>query len=448
MRIQALDPKAAKVRPLNFALALASPNVRAFLRVIREGESSQDDELAYRLRYHPRLRGVTFEGFEKHPEIFELIPDGSGRKSSAAGAYQITATTWRGLVRLYGFRDFGPYSQDCAAVALIFEKGALDDIIDGRLEQTIAKCGPVWASLPGSSLRDGGGKISLARAREVFLRYGGAFARAAEPPPALPAPLPQPVPMPQPIPLPESKETPKMGPLAFLLPLVQSLLEIFTPIAKARLSKALAKVAGDDTVATQMAEQIIGIAQQATGLADPVEAVAAVKADARKALEVQALAVPPAEPPSLGEPPAPKPGAIAAKVESGVVDYLDRIGPVIDRLHEISRDEWEASERSMDLASVRAATDPTGGQDKVLTFAILALAAAVLVTLGGALALLIYFNKPYGEVLALFAAGVGTVWAKFGTRYDHRYGSSRSSAAKDVVIEELAAARNQSRGYQ
>ena len=86
--------------------ALELPNVQAFLRVIRQGESSQADD-AYRLRYHPTRR-TYFDDLSTHPRIFEVTPD--GRRSSAAGAYQITATTWSDIAPQLGLVDFSPCS--------------------------------------------------------------------------------------------------------------------------------------------------------------------------------------------------------------------------------------------------------------------------------------------------------------------------------------------------
>lgn len=41
-------------------------------------------------------------------------------------------------------------------------------------------------------------------------------------------------------------------------------------------------------------------------------------------------------------------------------------------------------------------------------------------------------------LIVFFTTIGGGVAAKFGTRYDHRYGSSRGNSVKDVVIGELA----------
>jgi muramidase (phage lysozyme) len=125
--------------------ALQHPNVRAFLRAIRLGEGTSDDD-GYRRIVGD---GGLFGSFDDHPRKPVWIPRYKVW-SSAAGAYQIIRRTWDGLVSQYRFTDFSPESQDEAAVALIIEKGALDDAIAGNIAEAVRKCAPVWASLPGS----------------------------------------------------------------------------------------------------------------------------------------------------------------------------------------------------------------------------------------------------------------------------------------------------------
>ena len=148
--------------------ALQDNNVQAFLRVIRAGESSQD-ESAYTILYG----GSHFQGFADHPRILNVA---KGIPSTAAGAYQFLAKTWDSLVKQYHFPDFSPISQDCAAVALIAERGALQPIKEGRLDEAIQRCSRVWASLPGSQY--GQPTLSKARAREVYEAHGGRVAGA------------------------------------------------------------------------------------------------------------------------------------------------------------------------------------------------------------------------------------------------------------------------------
>ena len=58
--------------PLKVRAAVAHYNVEAFLRTIREGESSQMPE-AYCMRYHPQ-RITYFSDLSKHPNILEETP--------------------------------------------------------------------------------------------------------------------------------------------------------------------------------------------------------------------------------------------------------------------------------------------------------------------------------------------------------------------------------------
>lgn len=156
---------------------LEHPNVRAFLLVIRHGESGLTDD-AYRMRFGGLGKPVAyFDDFTQHPRIFE--PTYGGKQSSAAGAYQITATTWDGLVRQYGFADFTPTTQDLAAVALVCGRKAVDDLLAGRFDQAVAKCRLEWTSLPGAA--ENNAKWTLARAREFFVASGGTLDATPQP---------------------------------------------------------------------------------------------------------------------------------------------------------------------------------------------------------------------------------------------------------------------------
>ena len=148
--------------------ALQNPNVAAFLKAIRLGEGTQDEAGYYRI-----VGGQTFTDDSKHPNVRVWI-DRYKVWSTAAGAYQFIRPTWDGLVRQYGFPDFSPDCQDEGAVALIAERGALDDVIAGRLEEAVRKVRNVWASLPGSEA--GQRTESYAAVEKVYLDAGGALA--------------------------------------------------------------------------------------------------------------------------------------------------------------------------------------------------------------------------------------------------------------------------------
>lgn len=151
--------------------ALSNPNVAAFLRVIRQGESRQDDS-AYTIMFGG-------QHFDAPPWLHPLKLNVVGSlKSTAAGAYQFLSSTWAAVQSAYGLPDFSPQCQDEAAVALIKGRGALEDVKAGRLEEAIKKCSREWASLPYSPY--GQPTMKYEQALLVYRAWGG---RLAEPAP-------------------------------------------------------------------------------------------------------------------------------------------------------------------------------------------------------------------------------------------------------------------------
>ena len=148
--------------------ALENKNVLAFLRALRLGEGTSDEMGYYRI-----VGGQVFSDTSAHPHIKVYIKK-YDVWSTAAGAYQITFPTWTGLCKQYNFEDFSPECQDEAAVALIAEKHALDDVISGRLKSAVDKCAPIWASLPGSTA--GQRTEDFDAVQQVYLSNGGTLA--------------------------------------------------------------------------------------------------------------------------------------------------------------------------------------------------------------------------------------------------------------------------------
>jgi muramidase (phage lysozyme) len=153
-----------------FEEALKNSNVRAFLRMIRYGEGTRDQD-----GYRRMFGGKLFDSFADHPRQIQTFPLKGGKtlSSSAAGAYQFLTRTWDGLVKQYGFPDFSPESQDKGCVALIKGRGALEDVIAGRFDQAVRKCNREWASLPESPY--GQPTTTLAQARQHYIDEGGVF---------------------------------------------------------------------------------------------------------------------------------------------------------------------------------------------------------------------------------------------------------------------------------
>jgi muramidase (phage lysozyme) len=148
-------------------------NESAFLSMLRKSEGTSASN-----GYNILFGGGVFEGFATHPRKFFNYTDKSGKeiRTSAAGAYQITATTFDALNKKYPgkWSDFSPDTQDSMALTLIKERGAMQDIDAGRLDAAIAKCRQIWASLPGTGANQP--ERSIAYAKDAFTNAGGVLA--------------------------------------------------------------------------------------------------------------------------------------------------------------------------------------------------------------------------------------------------------------------------------
>lgn len=150
--------------------ALSNGNVAAFLRVLRQGESDQTAD-AYSL-----LNGGDHATIPtpKHPFTGQKSPPGK-----AFGAYQAIPHTFDRIQALYpaDIPDTSPASQDFFAVALIADRGALEDAIAGRFDVAVAKLSDTWIALR-----------TLKNAAQVYQNWGGKLSPPnASAPPAQPA---------------------------------------------------------------------------------------------------------------------------------------------------------------------------------------------------------------------------------------------------------------------
>lgn len=155
-------------------------NVEAFLKAIRYAEGTYAAN-GYTVLYG----GSTFTNILEHPYVSGespgvKLPDAvckgagfsPGCKTTAAGAYQFTASTWKRLKARLRLADFSPLSQDLAAIELIREKGALEDVKTGRFSIAVDKVRNIWASMPNSAATNQPEK-SIQQLASIYQQNGG-----------------------------------------------------------------------------------------------------------------------------------------------------------------------------------------------------------------------------------------------------------------------------------
>ena len=177
---------ARKCRHLNFEV---TPERRALLNTIRfaEGTWKNGSEIGYRVHYG----GTLFQNLGRYPD--QIIHH---QASAAAGAYRFPPATWRMAEKALPLRDFGPKSQDKAALYLICRREALGLADRGRFTKELAhRLAPEWASFPkhssyyGQPVRSFRSLQNFYRANLAAVRRGSPSSPssvAAGPPPALP----------------------------------------------------------------------------------------------------------------------------------------------------------------------------------------------------------------------------------------------------------------------
>ena len=246
---------------------MMSANLRAFLALIRWCEGTDDDG-----GYSRIVGGSSFGTWNDHPRIVKsgTFSNGKAWSSSAAGAYQFLAGTWDEARKALSLDDFGPASQDEAAIWLIERRGALPAVEAGDLDVAIALCNKEWASLPGSPY--GQPTKTLEACRKVFLAAGGLLSQApSQPVPAAPpapsdatsAPAPYPASGDEPFPtwpFPETsitREAPMPLPIPALIALGGELLKLLPAFGSG--SKASDR---NVAVTQQLGTKLIELAQQ------------------------------------------------------------------------------------------------------------------------------------------------------------------------------------------
>lgn len=143
-------------------------NLKAFLLMIQFSEGTIGAN-PYRTLYG----GSLFSDYSGHPNISITK---WGITSTAAGAYGFLYRVWVEIKSALQLQDFSPPSQDKGAIELIRRKGALPDVMEGRIATAIYKCRKIWASFPGAGY--GQGERPLNTLLEFYIRAGGKLLNA------------------------------------------------------------------------------------------------------------------------------------------------------------------------------------------------------------------------------------------------------------------------------
>ena len=147
---------------------LSNPYAKAFLDAIAWAEGGRS--------YNTMYGGGTFTG-NQHPRTPVTA---GGYTSSAAGRYQFLYSTWIEIKNRLGLPDFSAVNQDIAALDLIWQRGALNYVLNGQFIAALQQLGKgcAWAALPyaGCNQRERG----LAETQNYYQRalqvYGAAGA--------------------------------------------------------------------------------------------------------------------------------------------------------------------------------------------------------------------------------------------------------------------------------
>jgi len=135
--------------------------------------------------YNTMFTGKQFSGFEDHPR---KIQRSNGYASDAAGRYQFLSTTWDGLARKLGLKDFSPANQDKAAIELARQYGVTQELLakEGMSPKVSSFLGRQWASFPGKTIGLDQPTKGLKSVQNVYQKSLGTS--VSQPTPAQPTP--------------------------------------------------------------------------------------------------------------------------------------------------------------------------------------------------------------------------------------------------------------------
>lgn len=142
---------------------VSSPNVQAFLKLIRYAEHFPDESDDF---YNTLYGGGRFTGYQSHPK--QRVTRW-GHTSDAAGAYQILGSVWQEQKDKGVVADFSPAAQDKIAFGKFTYRHALASVCAGDLASAYVALKDEWTALPGARQS----RMAAADGRAAFIRFGG-----------------------------------------------------------------------------------------------------------------------------------------------------------------------------------------------------------------------------------------------------------------------------------
>lgn len=197
-----------------------------------------------------------------------------------------------------------------------------------------------------------------------------------------------------------------------VISLAKSIWAGFAPLAQDKLEREIGRHTDKPEVAKQVAAAVVGAAMSVTGKTDPIEATVAARTDPQVIAQVQQLSL----------------------------DELAKLAPLLQQLDEMDRRRLVDEDASRDAASRRAA-EGTNDQDVLLTRSIIGIAIGLLLVGAVLIGILAWLGKDVQTLVGFWVTFAGGVGAKFGTRYDHRYGGSRGSEVKTALMDQMSRGR-------
>lgn len=158
----------ASINPAD--LGYGGTNLCAFLDTIAYAEGTENFGDPKDNGYRTRVGGEQIQSFADHPRHAVYLPKYQIH-STAAGRYQFLARTWDALARKLRLTDFGPINQDKAALELIREQGATQDVRNGRFGEAVKKVANIWASFPNAGY--GQREVKVNQLLDQYLKCGG-----------------------------------------------------------------------------------------------------------------------------------------------------------------------------------------------------------------------------------------------------------------------------------